>query len=196
MQSPCLRHNYLCSYLFAIPPTCFPLIVVPFWPPPPLPMQDSHSLSGWGSGVAPGCLSHPPPPPPGDAARVFVPSYPTPPGMPPGCFSHHTLPPPGSVSSFPVIATPIAPFDAPLPPVDAVTCAVAPPPPPQPWHTPCFQSLVVGGTSPPHPLPTTTSLWRPTIGGPSHPPDSKLTEPFGALTERSVSAHCAVSRAQ
>ena len=53
-------------------------------------------------------------PPPGDAARVFVLSY-----SPP--------PPPGSVSSFPVISTPIAPYDAPLPPVDAVICAADPP---------------------------------------------------------------------
>ena len=128
MQSLCLRHTYLCSHLFAIPPTCFPWIVVPSLPPP-CPCR-IHTLRRGGvvglhQGVCPspppgmpqGCLSHPPPlgMPPGCL------SQPPPPGMPPGCLSHHA--PPRAASA-------IAPFDAPLPPVDAVICVAAPPPPP------------------------------------------------------------------
>ena len=89
MQSPCLRHTYLFSHLFAIPPTCFPLIVVPSLPPP-CPCR-IHTLCrvgvvGLHQGVCPtppprgGCRHGVcPPSPPGDAASVFVPSYPPPP---------------------------------------------------------------------------------------------------------------------
>ena len=163
MQSLCLRHTYLFSHLFAIPPTCFPLIVVPSLPPPcPCRIHTLRRVGVLGlhqgvcpipppRGMPPGCL----PPPPGDAASVFVPSYP-----PGGCRQGvcPILPPPP-----PPAASPIAPFDAPLRPVDAVICAAAPPPPPTALAHTCFQSLVVGGTSPLHPLPTTTCLWRPTI---------------------------------
>ena len=148
MQSPCLRHTYLFSHLFAIPPTCFPLIVVPSLPPPcPCRIHTLRRVGvvGLHQGVCPippprgGCRHGVCPPlPPGDAASVFVPSYP-PPRMPPGCLSHPAPPPPA--------ASPIAPFDAPLRPVDAVICAAAPPPPHSPgthmfsvlggrWHIP------------------------------------------------------------
>ena len=163
MQSPCLRHTYLFSHLFAIPPPRFPSIVVPSLPPP-CPCN-FHTLRwvgvvGLHQGVCP--IPPPPgdaarvfaPPPPGDAASVFVPSYP-PPEDAARVFVQSCPPPPA--------ASPIAPFDAPLRPVDAVICAAAPPPPPPALAHTCFQSLVVGGTSPLHPLPTTTCLWRPTI---------------------------------
>ena len=96
-------------------------------------------------GLHQGVCPIPPPSPPGDAARVFVPS-PPPSGGASGVF----------VTSFPVTPTPVVPSHAP-PPGDGGICVAAPPPPPQPWHSPCYQSLVVGGISPPHPLPTTTN---------------------------------------
>ena len=135
MQSPCLRHTYLFSHLFAIPPTCFPLIVVPSLPPPcPCRIHTLRRVGvvGLHQGVCPT-----PPPPRGDAAMVFAPL--SPPGMPPACLSRRTpprgcrqgvcpiLPPPPPP---PPAASRIAPFDAPLRPVAAVICAAAPPPPP------------------------------------------------------------------
>ena len=170
-----------------------------------MPLQDSHSVSGWGNGVVPGCLSHPPPrgclqgvcpipPPPGDASRVFAPPppgclqgvcpIPPPPGMPPGCLSHPSLSPP----------LPSSPLNPPPPPGDAEICAAAPPPPPPPhrhgthpvfshlWyvayppHTPCPQPPVCDG--------------QPSEGPAIHPTESSLSR-----LARSLGAHCAVSRA-
>ena len=72
MQSPCLRHTYLFSHLFAIPPTCFPLIVVPSLPPP-CPCR-IHTLRQVGVvGLHQGVCPIPPPPPGGDALSSAVP---------------------------------------------------------------------------------------------------------------------------
>ena len=148
MQSPCLRHTYLFSHLFAIPPTCFPLIVVPSLPPP-CPGR-IHTLRRVGvvglhqgvcpippppGGMQPWCL---PPPPPLGCRQRFCPVVPPPRGCRQGVCP--IVPPPPA-------ASPIAPFDAPLRPVDAVICAAAPPPPHSPgthlvsvpggrWHIP------------------------------------------------------------
>ena len=103
MQSPCFPHTYLFSHTFAIPPTSFPLIVVPSLPPP-CPCKIHTLRRGGVVGLHQGVWPSPPPrgdaasvfapPPPGDAASVFVPSSRPPPRMPPGRLSHPAPPPP------------------------------------------------------------------------------------------------------